>query len=113
MNEWIQNLAAYFLIAGLATKMLPNSKYEQYVRLFTGFLLILLVIQPVLKIGSVDRYLEEKIQLFLEEQEVLEEEIVNKSEDFLFDSTTMQLMEQKVICIEEIEKVRVEVAVND
>ena len=48
MNDWIKTLVGYLLIVSVVTQMMPNRKYEQYVKLFTGFLLIILILQPVL-----------------------------------------------------------------
>lgn len=113
MNEWIQSLAAYLLICSLAMQLLPGSKYEGYVKLFTGFLLILLIVQPILKIGSADRYLEEKVQSFLQEQESLEKELVRESEAFLLESKVLKSATVEEVCVEEIEKVEVKVKLND
>lgn len=75
MTEWIKNLMGFMLIVSVSMQLLPNQKYEQYVRLFIGFLLIILVLQPVLKIRSADTFLEHKIQQFVQEQTALEEKI--------------------------------------
>ena len=47
MNDWIKNLVGYLLIVSVVTQMMPNGKYEQYVKLFTGFLLIILILQQI------------------------------------------------------------------
>ena len=75
MSRWLKSIVGYLLIVSVTMQMLPNRKYEQYVRLFTGFLLIILVLQPLLRIGSANSYLEEKISGFVEEQEELESRI--------------------------------------
>ena len=111
MTEWMRCFVGYLLIAGVATQMLPGKKYEQYVRLFLGFLLIILVLRPILKIGSVDSYLEQKVSEFVMEQEALEEEIFTKSKQFQQENEKMQ--EQGEIEIKDIETVRVEVMLDD
>lgn len=113
MSVWLKSLVGYMLIVSVTMQMLPNKKYEQYVRLFTGFLLILLVLQPILKIGSADSFLESQISKFVQEQEKLELQIGKEAE--LFQAESEQLQEESAgqIEIQEIEQVEVEVSIDD
>ena len=113
MNEWIKSFVGCLLMISVAMQMLPNSKYEHYVRLFTGLLMLVLLIQPVLKIGSMDSYLEEKIEEAMETQERLEKEIVVQSEVFKAQSQEIRLNDAQEIDIPEIERVEVEVTLDD
>lgn len=113
MNDWIKTLVGYLLIVSVITQMMPNRKYEQYVRLFTGFLLIILILQPVLKIGSANAFLEGKIHAFVQEQEELEAQIGVQSEKFRKKSEEVQWDNQEQIVIEEIQEVQVEVKPDD
>lgn len=113
MTEWMKSFVGYLLIASVAAQMLPGQKYDKYVRMFFGFLMIILVLQPVLKIGSADSYLEQKVSEFVKEQEVLEEQIVFQSAIFQQESEMMQSETGKEIKIGEIEEIRVEVTRND
>lgn len=113
MSEWLKNLVGYMLIVSVAMQMLPNKKYEQYVRLFTGFLLIVLVLQPILKIGSADSFLENKIAEFVQEQEALEEQIAAQGEVFERKSESMQEEAIEDIEVPLVEQVEVEVSTDD
>lgn len=113
MNEWIKSFVGYVLIISVAMQMVPNTKYEQYIRLFAGFLLLVLLIQPILKIGSVDTYLEEQITEVIAEQERLEAEIVMQSREFEAESQQLQENELTEMNIQQIEPVEVEVNVSD
>lgn len=113
MSEWMKSFVGYLLIASVATQMLPGQNYEKYVRMFFGFLMMILVLQPVLKIGSADGYLEQKITEFVQEQEALEEEILEKGKAFQRESEELQEQTEETIEIQEIEKVHVEVMVHD
>lgn len=99
MNEWLKNLVSYLLIVSIGMQMLPNKKYEEYVRLFTGFLLIVILLQPILKIRSSDHLIEERINQFVEEQEMLE--------------TSVFEGEEEMVQIERIEEIQVEVRLDD
>ena len=113
MNEWIKSFVGCLLMISVAMQMLPNSKYEQYVKLFTGLLMLVLLIQPILKIDSMDSYLEGKIEEAMEAQERLEEEIMVQSEVFKAQSQEMRLNDAQKIDIPEIERVEVEVMMDD
>ncbi len=73
LAEWLENFTVFALIFGLVMGMLPNEKYEPYVRLFLGLFFLVLMLYPILQIGAVGETMEEKIQIFLEEQEELEQ----------------------------------------
>lgn len=113
MSGWLKCLVGYMLIVSVVMQMMPDKKYEQYVRLFTGFLLIVLVLQPVLKIGSADSFLENQIQEFVQEQENLEEQIGAQGEAFRQESEEMEQENMEVIEVPEVEQVRVEVITDD
>ena len=44
---WIRNLTGYFLFLSILGNLLPGKKYGKYIRLFSGMILILLVLQPL------------------------------------------------------------------
>lgn len=44
---WIRNIVCYLIFITMITNLLPAGKYEKYLRLFSGCILILLVIQPL------------------------------------------------------------------
>lgn len=44
---WIQNIVYYLIFVTMIINLLPAGKYEKYLRLFAGVILILLVIQPI------------------------------------------------------------------
>lgn len=108
MSGWLRGLVGYMIMVSVVMQMLPNSKYEQYVKLFTGLLLILLLIQPVLKIGSLEDYLENKISQLVKEQEQLEWEIGRKKSEVALESDIYESSEA-VVKIPEILKVEVRI----
>ena len=111
MSEWMKNLVGLLLLVSVTMRLLPNQKYEQYVRLFTGFLLIILVLKPVLQIRSADAFLEQKIWQFMQEQTALEEKIGVEGLAFQEMSSDIYETETEMVEIPEISKV--EVLVDD
>lgn len=109
MSEWLRNLTGYFLFLSVAMVILPDKKYEPYVKLFTGFVLLLLLLQPILRIGSMDAYIEESVLEMVEEQEVLEKRLLQETEKF---SGEMEEEEYKE-AVTEVEEIEVEVRVSE
>ncbi|MEF9941500.1 MAG: stage III sporulation protein AF [Lachnospiraceae bacterium] len=86
--EWIQNLAFYMIITTAIIQLIPQSTYKRYVRFFTGLLLVVLLVTPILKIFGLEQnfkniyknatYLQEIREIeeatqYLEEVEVVHE----------------------------------------
>ena len=111
MNGWLKNLAGFILFGSVTMQMLPNQKYEQYVKLFTGFLMIIIVLQPILKIRSSDIYLEDKIRNFIQEQSDLEQKIGR--EGMVFQEETLKISEDTTELVEIPEITKVEVLAVD
>lgn len=62
--NWVKNIVYYLIFMTIITNLLPAGKYEKYLRLFAGCILILLVMQPLTgglrmeeKIGAIFRSL--------------------------------------------------------
>lgn len=107
MSGWLKSILGYILIVSISVQMLPNQKYEQYLRLFTGFLLMILMFQPVLKICSADRYLEKIFVRMVEEQEELDQEIGEKTAVFRQKSDDLNRNQETVIRVPEVQRVEV------
>ncbi len=45
--KWIGNILYFLIFLTIAENLLPGQKYNRYIRLFAGMILILLVIEPV------------------------------------------------------------------
>lgn len=51
---FIKNLAVYSLLVAVVMNFLPNNQYQKYIKLFVGFILILIVMAPITKITRLD-----------------------------------------------------------
>jgi len=60
--EWIRNITGYILFMTVLDNLLPGKKYGKYLKLFSGMVLILLIIQPLT--GSIR--LDDKIARYYE-----------------------------------------------
>ena len=59
LYEWIRNVAFYLVLVTALLHVLPRSGYPKYIRLFTGLVLILLVLAPVLKLFQMEEELRD------------------------------------------------------
>ena len=86
LYEWIQNVSFYLVLVTAAVQVVPNKDYKRYIQFFTGLVLVLMMISPILSIFGAknlfteiynrDEY-EEQIQKF----EWMQEEIVQPETD--------------------------------
>lgn len=47
LYEWMKNLAVFYILLTAVLHLVPDNKYEKYVRFFMGLLLILMMSTPV------------------------------------------------------------------
>lgn len=59
LYEWIRNVAFYLVLVTALLHVLPRSGYQKYIRFFTGLVLILLVLAPVLKLFQMEEELRD------------------------------------------------------
>ena len=45
---WVKNLVCFYLLLTVVLHLLPRQSYRKYVRFFSGMLLTILVVSPVL-----------------------------------------------------------------
>lgn len=82
---WIRNLTGYFLFLAVIEALLPNRKYSRYVRLFSGMVLILLVLQPLTGSLRVDERIAHNYEAFVFRYQAddLKQEILGVEKDRL------------------------------
>lgn len=79
LYEWIQNLAFYLVIMTAVLEVLPGNTYKKYIQFFTGLVLILLVVTPILKVtGTFGEFRAE----YDKQEQKLEKEINRQKEKF-------------------------------
>ena len=52
--SWVKNIAFYLILVAMLTHILPNNNYKKYVKFFTGLLLVMIVITPLMKLFRVE-----------------------------------------------------------
>ena len=62
LDTWVRNIVFYLIFMTFVTNLLPGKAYDRYFRLFTGMVLILLVLSPLT--GSLN--LDERLAYYFE-----------------------------------------------
>ena len=106
--QWMKDLAFFHVLTTAILHILPDKRYEQYVRLFMGLLLILLICTPVFAVVGKSQELLEGFRknYSQEEQERMEVAAQGLRETFLKDANVSELKkqveeilnEQKIFC---------------
>lgn len=93
---WIRNLAYYLVLVTMLVQIVPGSEYKKYIRFFTGLVLIVIFLLPVVKIFGM------KVDLNAYYDQVqYQEEIQKLEENFLISD---EESEQKI----EVEEIQIE-----
>ena len=64
LSEWMLNLTLFSLLSSLIMRLLPGKTYLPYIRIFCGIMMILILFQPILRLGGLEDQME---NLFIEE----------------------------------------------
>lgn len=94
--QWMKNLAFFHVLTTAIVHILPDKRYEQYIRLFMGLLLVLLICMPVFSIvGKSEEILESFRKDYEREEQVrMETEAEEIRESFLDDACKNELKRQ-------------------
>lgn len=99
LYEWIRNVAFYIVIITAIIQILPNDTYKKYIHFFTGLVLLLLLMTPLLKILGMDT-LSSALQRG-EFEKKLEE--LEKETQYLREVQFEDYLHEKKIEVEEVE----------
>lgn len=80
LYAWIQDLTVYLIMVTAVMQVIPGKDYKKYIRFFTGLVLILLILTPVLKLtgmyGTFGKlYQDQKYEMEQKEKEALIEKL--------------------------------------
>ncbi len=57
MNDWIKSIVIFTIFSSLVMFLLPDEKYRKYIRTAIGFVMVLIVINPILTLSDLSDYL--------------------------------------------------------
>lgn len=57
--EWVQNTAFYLVVVTAVLAVIPGNGYKKYIQFFTGLVMILLLLTPILKLTGMEGTFQE------------------------------------------------------
>ena len=70
MQEWIRQIIIYVILVTVLRGLIMKPQYEQYFRFFSGIVLILLVVSPVLRVIHQDTAWHDTVEQYLFQMDV-------------------------------------------
>ena len=70
MQEWIRQIIIYVILVTVLRGLIMKPQYEQYFRFFSGIVLILLVVSPVLRVLHQDTAWHDTVEQYLFQMDV-------------------------------------------
>lgn len=108
--DWAKNLAFFVLFMNLAYQLLPEGNLQKYSKLFSGFLMILLLIEPVTGLLKLNDNLALLVKQAEQQMESAMDEKIS-SDEMRLESYEKQLKKQVAYILEkdayEVEEIEV------
>ena len=80
LYQWLQDLAVYLILVSAILQALPQESYQKYIRFFSGLVLIILLMTPLLEIREKQEEGKGEMTLETEEKEQIEVEEIQIGE---------------------------------
>lgn len=106
---WIKSIAIYMILISVVKNLLPKSQFEKYLRLFTGLLVIILVIEPFAQWMNLQDSMDDLFSLDAYKQEMNQlqadfSQLGDKYEERVLGSYERQVKEQIELLLKEEEQ---------
>lgn len=92
LYEWIQNMAFYLVIVTALLQVLPGKEYKKYVQFFSGMVMILLMLTPLLKLTGIEKQFYE---LYHNREYEMEREEIERQKDYFEDFDILDFLPEK------------------
>ena len=76
--QWIQNLSVWLVLRAVILRLVPGKDYGKYVRFFSGMVLLLLFLEPMLKLTGTDGMITKLYEGNLAKEDQAEKELLQK-----------------------------------
>lgn len=65
LYQWVRNMAVFYILFTAILNLVPDKKYEKYVRFFMGLLLIFMMSTPIFSLFGKGQELTGNFQVYL------------------------------------------------
>ena len=110
--QWIQNLSVWLVLNAVILHLVPGKDYGKYVRFFSGMVLLLLFLEPMLKLTGTDGMITKLYEGNLAKEDQAEKELLQKlyelpeeyqtSEEGADEKSQKKVSETQAVEVEEI-----------
>ncbi len=112
--NWVKNLVCFYLLLTVVQHLLPKKSYQKYVRFFSGMLLTILVVSPVLSLLGNEELLQQKIsqveffqdmdnmKLDTEHLETTQKEVYLREYENAVGMDVSRMAEEKQLAVQEV-----------
>ncbi|CUX43234.1 stage III sporulation protein AF [Clostridium sp. C105KSO13] len=89
LYEWIQTLAFFLVIVTAVLQVIPGTGYKKYVQFFSGMVMILLMLTPVLKLVGMENHFYE---LYHSKEYELSKDEIEEQQKYFEDQDIMDFL---------------------
>ena len=104
--QWIQNLSVWLVLSAVILHLVPGKDYGKYVRFFSGMVLLLLFLEPMLKLTGTDGMITKLYEGNLAKEDQAEKELLQKlyesAEEGADENSQKKVSETQAVEVEEI-----------
>ena len=106
LYDWLRDISYYLILVTAVTYVLPSNSYRKYIRFFTGLVLIMMLVTPVLDLFRVDALDDDNLlEKYISEYEEKIRDFTYVKEDFLENKAVQNEMSQGEISQIEVEDI--------
>ncbi|MCI9440549.1 MAG: stage III sporulation protein AF [Ruminococcus sp.] len=95
---WMQNIVFYLVIVTAVLEVLPGGNYQKYIRFFTGLVLMILLLTPVLSLAGVKETFTELYHGYEYEQYKRE---IEEQEKYFEDLDLFEFLPEEYLYVQE------------
>lgn len=95
LYELLRNISYYLVLVTMVTYVLPSNSYRKYIRLFTGLVLILMLLTPIWNLFRMKVFITEDLYKGLEGYEWMEE--IDENRDEIIESDTFHIEVEDIV----------------
>ena len=95
---WMQNIVFYLVIVTAVLEVLPGGNYQKYIRFFTGLVLMILLLTPVLSLAGVKETFTELYNGYEYEQYKRE---IEEQEKYFEDLDLFEFLPEEYLYVQE------------
>lgn len=92
LYEWILNVSFYLIIVTAVIQVVPGNGYKKYIKFFSGLIMILLLLTPILKLTGMGK---EFSSLYHSHEYEMEKEAIEEQQSYMEDLDIMDFLPEE------------------